>query len=453
MNRWTGRSFFILVTCCSLGLLGNDSCKSGPAGSPVADAGADQAIDLTELATLDGRDSIDPAGEDLIYHWSLQSCPASSAMNDSLFSLNDDTNASTTSFVPDVAGTYGVSLLVETASGRSSDLDYVIIIAGATNSMPIADAGDNITVAVGDVATLDGSESADPDEVPIDFEWSFDLVPEGSELGDEDLFNQGTPNATILPDVVGEYVLRLRVTDGEFWSTPDFVTVSAVDDNVAPEANAGESWELTPCSADIIEFDGGASYDIEGSTLTYSWELVEAPEASVITTADLTGADTATPSFTWDEIGLYTLRLVVNDGQLDSAPDYVAVRTVPHDPNDGPTADAGDMVTIERTAFCNPTCYSCSGPEVILDASDSWDPDNDPLLYGWSILYDSSGTSEIYGAAAEESELRIMSLSPPGVGQTVNTVVEVELAVEDCQGAAAGDTDTITVTFSCTGVN
>ena len=450
MNRWHSRMCILLGLCSLVILLGNEGCESEEAASvPNADAGADMVIALGEAAALDGSASKDPAALELLYYWNLESKPVSSDVTTETFTQNESKQAVNSSFVPDQPGTYGVSLYVENTDGTSSDLDYVVVIAGSTNTLPIADAGEDVNVAVDQVANLDGTASNDPEGATLSYEWSFDLVPAESALTEEeDLFNQGSPEAAIVPDVAGQYVLRLRAYDGEFWSAPDFVTVSAVDDNALPLANAGDSWELTPCSADVVEFDGRASYDPEGEDITYHWELVSVPGDSAVTAADIMGLETGSPSFTWDVVGLYTLRLTVNDGVLDSEPDYVAVRTVPHLPNDPPTADAGVDLTIQASAYCNGgTCSPCSSREEILDGSWSSDPDNDSLDYTWSII---SGSASINGEHAEQAELVLPSQSTTP-NTTTTTVVEVELQVEDCQGEDGRDSDTVQVIFYCTG--
>jgi len=446
MLRNLGRLLGLIV---ALLLLGADGCPSGDDSTPTADAGADLTVELGEQAALDGSASADPSGLALTYHWTLESKPISSAITDDAFSKNDAGDAASTSFVPDTPGTYGVSLYVENENGSESDLDYVVVVAGSTNNPPTADAGEDVVVAVDQVANLDGTLSADPEGVELDYEWSFDLLPPESALTeDEDLFNQGTPNAAIVPDVAGQYVLRLRVYDGEFWSTPDFVTVSAVDDNQPPLANAGDSWELTPCSPATVALDGRASYDPEGTDITYAWEIVSAPPGSSVNTANLQGADTGTPSFTWDEVGLYTARLVVSDGELESLPDYVAVRTVPTSPNDPPVADGGGNITINATAFCTGgTCSPCGGRSELLDGSGSYDPDHDALDFTWTIT---SGAGTINGEHAEQAELELPSQDTTP-GDTTVTVTVIELAVEDCQGPTFGDTDEVTVTFYCYG--
>ncbi len=450
MNRWYARSCTLLGLCFALMLMGNDGCSEDPEGeAPAADAGADITVELGEPATLDGSASADPQGSSLTYFWNLESKPIFSQIDSDAFDANESGGAASTAFTPDQPGTYGVSLYVENAEGFTSDLDYVVIIAGSTNTLPLADAGADVTVAIGQVASLDGSASADPEGASLEYEWSFDLLPADSILTEEeDLYNQGSPEAAIVPDAVGQYVLRLRVYDGEFWSAPDFVTVSAVDDNEPPIANAGESWELTPCSPDEIVFDGRASYDPDGASITYQWELVSVPAGSAVTSDDVEGMETGTPSLVWDVVGLYTMRLVVQDDEIASEADYVAVRTVPHEPNDAPTADAGGNITIEASAYCSGgTCSPCTGREELMDGSGSIDPDNDDLEYTWVIL---SGDAEINGDHAEQAEIVLPSQTTSSGSTTYNSI-EVELTVEDCQGELGRDTDYITVTFACTG--
>ncbi len=454
MNRWSGRVFPLLAACCLLGGLGADGCGEDTASVPVADAGDDITIELGQQAQLDGTGSTDPGGGTLVFHWTIESKPVSSVITDDLLPQNHESGGSKTSFIPDVPGTYGVSLYVENGEGVLSDLDYVAIVAGSTNNLPVADGGDDIAVAVGEVAYLDGSASSDPEGAELSYEWSFDLVPTDSALGEGDLYNQGAPEAAIIPDVPGQFVVRLRVYDGEFWSAPDFVTVSATNDNEPPIADAGDSWELTPCSSDTIQLDGGASYDYEGADLEYTWEIVSVPTGSAVTTASLDDPAAVAPSFDWDEVGLYTARLVVSDGELDSTPDYVAVRTTPHVPNSGPVADAGDNIEVQQTSlYYNNQCSTCVGQQIILDASWSEDPDHDPLTYTWTILSDTeqgeSDEAVINGEHAEQAELQLSNLEPSGNGDIVIQVVTIELAVEDCQGEVLGSTDQIVVSFYC----
>jgi len=61
--------------------------------------------------------------------------------------------------------------------------------------------------------------------------------------------------------------------------------------------------------------DGTKSTTTTGDTLQYSWAVDKAPTGSTITTANLGGASTATPSFVPDVAGEYNLVLTVNDGK------------------------------------------------------------------------------------------------------------------------------------------
>lgn len=93
--------------------------------------------------------------------------------------------------------------------------------------------------------------------------------------------------------------------------------------NLPPVADAGAD-QATVCFA-TVTLDGSASSDPDGqpSPLTWSWAQSGGPE-----TVTLSGADTATPSFTAPNAGDYTFVLTVSDG-LESRTDTVTV-TVDH---------------------------------------------------------------------------------------------------------------------------
>jgi len=80
-----------------------------------------------------------------------------------------------------------------------------------------------------------------------------------------------------------------------------------VEANSPPVADAGGPYSGSVGTA--IAFDGSASYDADGSPLSYAWDF-----------GDGTTGTGVAPSHVYAAAGDYTVTLVVNDGDLDSAP-------------------------------------------------------------------------------------------------------------------------------------
>ncbi len=232
----------------------------------------------------------------------------------------------------------GLTFLIacgENTPSPSSSLD--------ANEPPVADAGSDQVVATNSEVTLDGSQSSDPDGDPITYSWVIAEGPPGSWAA---VFDGNTASPTFVPDKEGFYTIRLVVNDGTVDSPPDTVTVEARTpplDNAAPVAEAGIHQAVTTGTRVVL--DGTASSDADGDTLSYSWAITSAPTES---SAALTDASSAHPSFVPDVGGTYAIRLIVNDGKVNSAPDSVTVTaTAPV----GPPADhVAVNFTIDDTA-------------------------------------------------------------------------------------------------------
>ncbi len=326
--------------------------------APVADAGPDQTVFVTETVTLDGSGSSDVDGDPLTFSWLLRVVPAGSAATLS------DPGAVMPSFDVDLPGIYVAELVVNDGQEDSAP-DTVSI--DTQNSPPVADAGPDQTPPVGATVTLDGSGSSDVDGDPLSFFWALTATPEGSAAGLSD------PRA-VMPELVvdlpGIYAATLVVNDGLASSDPDSVTIAT--QNSPPVADAGP--DQRPLAGESVTLDGSASSDVDGDLLSFDWSLTTRPAGSGATLSD---ASAVRPTFTVDLPGLYVAQLTVDDGRAKSAPDTVALDTT----TAPPVADAGPDQTVDV------------GATVTLDGSGSSDVDGDRLGFQWSLTVVQPGST------------------------------------------------------------
>ena len=391
--------------------------------APLANAGPDSTVTLGDLATIDGSASTDPDGDPLTYLWSFQSVPSGSAITDSDLSNPLDIAAS---FSPDVAGAYSLSLSV--TDGFLSDNDVVVVTANTTgsNNAPIADAGSDQQVNLGDPVALDGTGSSDPDGDPLLFAWSFVTVPTGSALTDADITGAFSNSASFTPDVSGIFVLGLGAYDGIDYGTDTVVIqVGSTSGNNAPIADAGADQSVQ--SGATVSLDASGSSDADGDPLSYFWVFDQLPTGSTLTDLDIAQTGTATASFVPDVNGVYTLMVGVSDSK-DYDTDTVDITVSPTTSNNAPVADAGANQALSL------------GDSASLDASGSSDADGDPLTYAW-----------IFGSLPSGSVLVDTDISQSGGAAGAFTpdvagVYTLLVAVTD-----GTDSDSDTVDISVTG--
>ena len=133
----------------------------------------------------------------------------------------------------------------------------------------------------------------------------------------------------------------------------------------------------------LIQLDGSGSYDPEAAALSYNWTIDALPVGSA---AALSDPAIASPTFTADMAGTYSFQLIVNDGGLDSAPDFVQVTAVNMPP----------------LAYAGPDQAVTAGDLVNLDGSASSDPDSYPaaLSFSWTLSAPAGSAATLATATA-----------------------------------------------------
>ena len=438
-----------LVSAC----LGRNDDTALPYCTPNANSGADQSVALGGSINLDGSASgydENCAIQELTFEWSFESVPVESAIDEASLTDNNTASAETSAFIPDVLGTYVLSLTVcDYLECSSPDLSVVTVSAG--DSAPIANAGPDMSGQVDTRIELDGSASYDPEGAEIEYIWTLSTTPECSGLNPSSMYDPNSPTASFLPDCDGVYIASLVVSDSIQYSEPDYATINVSATDLPPVADAGDSGSLAPCNGTTIELNGLGSYDPEGASLDYTWSLVSAPADSTATEASISDTTSATPTFSWDLEGEYTFQLQVFDGTFWSAPDIVTYEVLAENQNHPPQANAGDTQAADLEADCTTSSYvwscdDCESVEFDLDGSGSFDVDGDALTYSWTDL---SGNL-VMGATNTAFALATTPALPAEYDTQSSVEYEVELKVEDC---SHDDEDTVKIQLTCTGTS
>jgi hypothetical protein len=229
------------------------------------------------------------SSEHILFNGSLSSSKYSSNLNytwrsslDGVLGFNDilTTNLS--------IGNHVITLEID--DGLGSAQDQVTIKVGA-NQFPVANIKSPIYNDIYQIGTdiyFDGSDSTDPDDHTIYYNWTSNI---DGKLEGAQTFNTNLS--------AGTHIIELEVNDG-FGGVDSASIVISVNSPPFADAAVVESGEV----GKPISFDGSGSYDPDGDPLTYTWDF-----------GDGNKDVGESLSHTYDQEGFYYVTLTVDDGK------------------------------------------------------------------------------------------------------------------------------------------
>lgn len=335
----------------------NVSVSATPTGPEVG-----QKVSLA--ATVTGTNSCGaPSVAPFSYAWQLAPPIASTR------AVLASQSGASTSFVPDVTGTYGTSVLVtdavgaqQTANGPAvSAMDCTFNASKVAITPTGGSTGTTFTTKqlAGSLGTLAVGCTAPP---PVSYQWSFDALPPRSTAQFNAPLAASTSFVLDVPNPAAgatPWVVRLTITDLlsglSASNTASFFTTDSCGSN-AITAKIGTAGATTvtpvnhPSYPTVADNSGlntaNAQVQLDGlsglpstppnsgcgaSGYTFRWTLLQLPPGSV---AAINPVTAALPTVTLDKTGAgaggdYVFSLVVSDGIVTSAPTYLRLHNGP----------------------------------------------------------------------------------------------------------------------------
>ncbi|PHR99827.1 MAG: hypothetical protein COA68_07820 [Oceanobacter sp.] len=276
-----------------------------------------------------------------------------------------------------------LTLVDEGGNTTSSDLTVGLLYTDIPNVLPVAVAGDDISIdnpafdpqqsQLPITVNLDGSASFDDDGLIAIYNWT--LITEGISEGVSFYEGQteGTYVVEVLPGFEGDLELQLEVEDNEGGFGTDTVLVSIIGPpNQAPTAAIFTEGPTTFGSLDgstILE--GFDSEDADGVILNFDWTLVN---------SDVLGSDVT--------IELYEGPEAIFVNWIEGFTGDIEVQLEVTD-DDGATDTDTIIITVvaEPTAVISPAGQSINAfdQSFLLDGTGSSDAQGGLLTYSWSV--------------------------------------------------------------------
>lgn len=268
--------------------------------APVAEAGGPYTGTVGQAITFDGTASYDPdLGDHITKHeWDFDGDGKYEAQGKKV----------TKTYYSPTSGT--VRLRVWDSRGASDTDSATYKIKNQNpNQDPVADAGGPYQGTVGELITLDGSGSYDPDGQIVG--WHWDLDDDGQY---DDAFGEIVQYTWNQP-YTG--IIHLRVIDAVQAFDTDSASVTVVKPNQSPVAKAGGPY--TGAAGQAVQLDASDSYDPDGHIIAWDWDLDKDGQYD-----DASGE---VISWQWNEAwsGEIGLKVTDNDNATDTADASVTI--------------------------------------------------------------------------------------------------------------------------------
>ena len=294
---------------------------------PTVSAGQDQIVSEGELVNFNGIGS----GNDqpLSYSWNFGDGEIGTGQSVSHLYAQD--------------GVYIVTLIATDSDG-SQDSDNLLVIAEDTNPNIFVASDTNFiqeNMAVQFYST--GSNAYDS---PLSYSWNFGDLLTSNEENPIHIFTQN-----------GIYIVILTITDSDGSTNSTNLTIIVTD--TVPMADAGI--DRTAVVDRLVQFDASNSTGYD-RPLTYFWDFGDDG------TIDSTGV---TASNTYTASGIYTIKLLVMDSDLDTAQDIITIDVIENSPPI--VSDIPDF------GFDENTVYNLNLDDYVLDQED---PDSELV---WTV--------------------------------------------------------------------
>lgn len=170
-------------------------------------------------------------------------------------------------FIVPASASYGPTIVeIRHRKGSQEGSIGFQVGCGQNNQLPVANAGQDQDVLVGDLVGLDGRSSFDPDGDPLTYEWQVLSKPDGSNAA---LSDPTAMPPTFMADLPGLYMVQLIVSDGRLDSVPDTASITA---QVAPPVNhapvAVDDPALTGQNTPVLIAVLGNDFDPDGDPIS-----------------------------------------------------------------------------------------------------------------------------------------------------------------------------------------
>ncbi len=329
---------------------------------------------VTGLAYSYDVDATDPDGDTLIYSLSL--FPQG---------MSIDSNTGLINWVPDLAGDFNVSVIVDDSLGGTDTQSFVISVA-QSNRPPMI-----LSVPPTDIA-VDSSYvyqilASDLDNDPLSY--SLTNAPVGMTI------DQGTGLINWLPVNLGSFPVNISIDDGQGGvSTQSFTLTVSASATAQPPA-LDPIGDQTALLGSTLTLQLNAS-DPDGDLLVYLAEPL--PLTENMTLNKETGLFTFTPSLA--QVGNHIITFIASDRRFEDSETITITVPIPG----GTTRLLGKVLTTGGAPLAN-VRLEIDGVEAFTDANGDYLLDNLPNAGQVRLLIDGSTVDPLLGTFATVPEM------------------------------------------------